>query len=1048
MARFFIDRPIFAWVIAILIMMGGALSIYSLPVAQYPDIASPEVAISATYPGASAKTVEDSVTQVIEQNMKGIDNLLYMYSTSSSSGQATINLAFTTGTDIDIAQVQVQNKLQLATPLLPDSVQRQGVAVNKSVKNYLMVASLISENGSMNETDIADYIAANLQDPVGRISGVGETTLFGGQYAMRIWLDPDKMLQYQLNPSDVILAIQEQNRQLTGGQVGAGPALPGQQINVTINAASRLQTVEEFERIILRTNQDGSSLYLGDVAGIELNSEIFLATARFNGKPTAALAIKLAPGANALDTANAVKAELQELSEFFPEGLTVVFPYDTTPFVSISIKAVVQTLIEAVVLVFLVMFLFLQSFRATLIPTIAVPVVLLGTFGVLAAFGFSINTLTMFGMVLAIGLLVDDAIVVVENVERIMREEGLGPKEAAKKSMGQITGALVGVAMVISAVFVPMAFMGGSTGVIYRQFSITIVSSMVLSVLVGMILTPALCATMLPQEVHLVEGGFFGKFNRWFHQVTDKYQGTVGRIIRKPARWLASFGVAVALVCFLFVRLPSSFLPDEDQGVLMIMAQLPSGATFERTTEVMKQVEEYFLEEEKDVVESVMLVSGVSFAGNTQNAGLGFVRLKDWDQRPGREQRVPAIMGRAMGRFMQIPEATVYAFAPPAVMELGTASGFVFELQDRGGVGHDTLMEARGMLLGKASQHPALMNVRPNGLDDVEEYSLDIDLAKAGAQNLSTGEVNTAIASYWGSSYVNDFMDKGRTKKVYIQADPHYRMQASDFDRYYIRNNQGEMVPFSSFISMHSSQGSPRLERYNGVSSIEIQGAAAPGYSTGQAMAAMEELASELPPGIGYSWTGISLQEKMSGAQAPMLYALSTIVVFLCLAALYESWSIPFSVLLVVPLGILGALGGVWLRDMSNDVYFQIGLLTIIGLSAKNSILIVEFARDLHDQGQELLDATVQAVRMRLRPIIMTSLAFILGVLPLAISNGAGSGAQNALGTSVICGMFTATLLGIYFTPIFFVLVTRFFAARRNKAAAVSAHAQLGESHA
>ena len=1041
MARFFIDRPIFAWVIAILIMMAGSAALFTLPVAQYPEIASPEVAISARYPGASAKTVEDTVTQVIEQQMKGLDNLLYMYSTSDSSGQCTVNFAFKTGTDIDIAQVQVQNKLQLATPLLPEEVQRQGISVTKSVKNFLLVVSFYSEDGSMAEADIGDYVASNIKDPIGRIEGVGDTTLFGAQYGMRIWLDPARMEQYRLNPSDVIAAIREQNAQVTGGQVGAGPAPAGQQINVTINAASRLETVDQFRNILLRTNGDGSRLYLRDVATAELTNESFNAKGRYNGMPSAGLAIKLASGANALETAGRIKAEIEALEPFFPQGLKTVFPYDTTPFVSLSIQSVFSTLIEAIVLVFLVMYLFLQSFRATIIPTIAVPVVLLGTFGVLAAAGYSINSLTMFGMVLAIGLLVDDAIVVVENVERLMREENLGPKEAAKKSMDQITSALVGVAMVICAVFVPMAFMSGSTGVIYRQFSITIVTAMVLSVIVAIVLTPALCATMLPEKMHHASAGFFGRFNTWFENLTGRYKNGVGRMISGPGRFLAAFGCGIAVIAFLFFRLPSGFLPEEDQGVIMASVQLPSGASFERTMAVLDQVSDHFLHTESAAVDSVMTVAGFSFAGNGQNNGIAFIRLKDWSERTGANLRAQAVAGRAMGVFSRISEANVFAFTPPAVMELGNATGFDFELIDRAGRGHEALMEARNILLGKAAAHPDLTMVRPNGMENVEEYKLAIDLEKAGAQGLSKGEINTAIGAYWGSSYVNDFTDKGRTKKVYVQARPDARMQASDFSRYYVRNANGDMVPFSSFMSMSSDTGSPRLERYNGLPAMEILGEAAPGKSTGQAMAAMEQIAGELPAGFSYSWTGLSLQEVTSGSQAPILYAISLAVVFLCLAALYESWTVPLAVLLVVPTGVLGALAGMFLRDMYNDVYFQIGLLTVIGLSAKNSILIVEFAKDLYETGMDIYEATVRAVRMRLRPIVMTSLCFILGVVPLAISSGAGSGGQNALGTTVVFGVTAATVLGIYYTPLFFVVVTRLF-TRTRKATAASSQIQ------
>lgn len=1039
MAKFFIDRPIFAWVIAILIMMAGSLALVTLPIAQYPDIAPPEVSINAMYPGASAKTVEDTVTQVIEQQMKGLDNLMYMYSTSDSAGRARISFAFESGTNIDIAQVQVQNKLQLATPLLPEEVQRQGISVVKSVRNYLMVASFISEDNSMGEADIGDYIAANILDGLGRLYGVGDVELFGSQYAMRIWTDPAKFQQYKLNPADVVAAIRGQNSQVAGGQVGAGPAVEGQQINLTINASTRLQSVEEFENILIRTNPDGSKLLLKDVARVELNNEYFIAKPAYNGQIAVGMGIKLASGANALKTADGVKKELEYLSQFFPPGLKIIYPHDTTNYIRISISSVFRTLGEAIILVFLVMYLFLQRFRATLIPTIAIPVVLLGTFGVLAAAGYSINTLTMFGLVLSIGLLVDDAIVVVENVERLMREEGLNPRDAARKSMDQITGALVGVAMVIAAVFVPMAFMGGATGVIFRQFSITIVTAMTLSVIVAIVLTPALCATMLSDKKHAATQGFFGKFNRWFENVTLRYQKKVGKIIVRPVRYILFFTLGLAVIGYLFVRLPTAFLPDEDQGVIFITAELPAGATFERTMAVMNQIEHYFNTAEKDIVQGVFVISGVGFAGFGQNMGLGFVRLKDWSERKDKSKRVPAVVARAMPVLMKIPEASVFAFSPPAISELGFATGFDFELVDRGGHGHEALTEARNQLLQDARSHPMLVSIRPNGMEDVEQYELKVDLAKAGAHGLTKAEINSTIAAYWGSMYVNDFMDKGRTKKVYLQADSPFRMQPGDFNKYYVRNSNGDMVPFSSFLSIESTYGSPRLERYNGLPAMEILGAAAQGYSTGQAMTVMEELSAKLPSGFGYSWTGISYQEKLSGDQAPLLYALSLIVVFLCLAALYESWSIPFSVMMVVPTGVIGALLGVFFRDMNNDIYFQIGLLTVIGLSAKNSILIVEFAKELYAEGLSIYEATMQAVRMRLRPIIMTSMAFILGVVPLALTTGAGSGGQNALGTAVVFGVLSATFLGIFFTPIFFVLVTRLFTRKKEKAPLESA---------
>jgi multidrug efflux pump len=1031
MAKFFIDRPIFAWVIAILIMMAGAFSVLSLPVAQYPSIAATEVSINANYPGASARTVADAVTQVIEQQMKGLDRLLYMYSYGESSGRAQVRFAFEAGTNIDIALVQVQNKLQLALPLLPEEVQRQGVSVEKSGISTLISIMLTCADGSQNGADLTNYIASYIQDPISRLPGVGELTLYGTPYAMRIWCDPDKFRQFSLNPSEVVAAIRSQNAQVAGGQVAAGPNPPGQEINFTIIASERMRTPEEFENVILRTEQDGSVLRLRDVARVELNQERFWFSVRYNGEPAACLDIKLAPGGNALETIAAVKKEMASLSAFFPPGVSHLFPNDTGPIVSDSIRAVFETLVEATVLVFLVMFLFLQSFRATLIPTVAIPVVLLGTFGVMSAAGFSINTLTMFGMVLAVGLLVDNAIVVVENVERLMRQERLGPREAAVRSMEQITGALVGVAVAIAAVFVPMAFLGGATGVIYRQFSITIVTAMTLSVIVAIVLTPAMCATMLPNGHPPASQGLFGKFNRWFEWITLRYQRQVRRSLSRRGRFLAAFAVALALIGAIFHVLPSAFLPEEDQGILRLFVRLPPGATFERTDAVLARVDRYFREKEP-AVESVMTISGASYAGSSQNVGNGVVQLKDWKDRKGRDLGAAAVAARAMAAFSGYPEGEVFVFAPPAVLELGSATGFDFELIDRAGLGHESLMAARARILEEAGAHPALRNVRPNGLDDVEQYRLRIDMARAGAQSLDTAEINTTIAAFWGGMYVNDFMDKGRTKKVFIQAEADKRLQASDFKRYYVRNGKGEMVPFSSFLTVDSTMGSSRLERYGGLPSIEILGEAAPGYSSGQAMEIMESLVDKLPQGFGYAWTKLSYQERLTGGQAPTLYAVSLAVVFLCLAALYESWTIPFSVLLVAPLGAVGALGGVLLRGMNNDIYFQIGLLTVIGLSAKNSILIVEFARDMHARGQDLLRATTNAVRLRLRPIIMTSLCFILGVIPLAVSSGAGAGGQNAIGTTVVFGVSVTTALGIYYTPIFFVLVTRLFARKQR----------------
>ncbi|ECK4747402.1 efflux RND transporter permease subunit [Salmonella enterica] len=1036
MPNFFIDRPIFAWVIAIIIMLAGGLAILKLPVAQYPTIAPPAVTISATYPGADAKTVQDTVTQVIEQNMNGIDNLMYMSSNSDSTGTVQITLTFESGTDADIAQVQVQNKLQLAMPLLPQEVQQQGVSVEKSSSSFLMVVGVINTDGTMTQEDISDYVAANMKDPISRTSGVGDVQLFGSQYAMRIWMNPTELTKYQLTPVDVINAIKAQNAQVAAGQLGGTPPVKGQQLNASIIAQTRLTSTDEFGKILLKVNQDGSQVRLRDVAKIELGGENYDVIAKFNGQPASGLGIKLATGANALDTATAIRAELKKMEPFFPPGMKIVYPYDTTPFVKISIHEVVKTLVEAIILVFLVMYLFLQNFRATLIPTIAVPVVLLGTFAVLAAFGFSINTLTMFGMVLAIGLLVDDAIVVVENVERVMTEEALPPKEATRKSMGQIQGALVGIAMVLSAVFIPMAFFGGSTGAIYRQFSITIVSAMALSVLVALILTPALCATMLKPVAKGDHGegkkGFFGWFNRLFDKSTHHYTDSVGNILRSTGRYLLLYLIIVVGMAYLFVRLPSSFLPDEDQGVFLTMVQLPAGATQERTQKVLDEVTDYYLNKEKANVESVFAVNGFGFAGRGQNTGIAFVSLKDWADRPGEKNKVEAITQRATAAFSQIKDAMVFAFNLPAIVELGTATGFDFELIDQAGLGHEKLTQARNQLFGEVAKYPDLLvGVRPNGLEDTPQFKIDIDQEKAQALGVSISDINTTLGAAWGGSYVNDFIDRGRVKKVYVMSEAKYRMLPDDINDWYVRGSDGQMVPFSAFSSSRWEYGSPRLERYNGLPSMEILGQAAPGKSTGEAMAMMEELASKLPSGIGYDWTGMSYQERLSGNQAPALYAISLIVVFLCLAALYESWSIPFSVMLVVPLGVIGALLAATFRGLTNDVYFQVGLLTTIGLSAKNAILIVEFAKDLMDkEGKGLVEATLEAVRMRLRPILMTSLAFMLGVMPLVISSGAGSGAQNAVGTGVLGGMVTATVLAIFFVPVFFVVVRRRFSRK------------------
>ncbi len=1048
MPRFFINRPIFAWVIAIMVMLAGLLSIKMLPVSQYPAIAPPQIAINATYPGASAQTVQDTVTQVIEQKLNGIDNLIYMASTSDSAGAVTITMTFKAGTDPNIAQVQVQNKLQLAVPLLPQIVQKQGIAVVKSSRNYLLIIGLVSEDGSMDRNSLTDYMVSNLQDIISRLDGVGELLLFGTQNAMRIWVNPAKLNSFHLTTNDVITALQAQNVQVSAGQFGGLPATKGQQLNATINARSLLQNAEQFDAIILRTNPDGSTVKLKDVAESKIGTENYEIQSYYNGKPLGGMAVRLAAGANALETGNRIKAKMAELSKYFPPGMKVVYPYDSTPFVKISIEEVVQTLIEAVFLVFIIMFLFLQNIRATLIPTIAVPVVLLGTMGVLAACGFSINTLTMFALVIVIGLLVDDAIVVVENVERIMSEEGLSPHDATIKSMGQITSALWGIATVLTAVFLPMAFFGGSTGVIYRQFSITIISAMILSVLVAMILTPALCSTLLkPVEKGHTPGecGWFCKFFNWFNRVFDycrgKYEGIVGRSFGKPVRYLVVYFAIVVAMGYFFMHLPTSFLPDEDQGFLLCQVQLPAGATQERTIQTIRQMERYFLEKESKTVEGIITVAGFSFAGRGQNMGLAWVKLKDWKVRKTPDLKAPAIAGRAMKEFSQIRDGLAFAFSPPAVLELGVANGFDFQLQDRGGLGHDKLMEARNQLLGMAMKNPKLTAVRPNGQDDSPQFKLDIDDVRAGALGVSQADINNVLSTAWGSTYVSDFIQSGRVKKVYLQSDPNYRMLPEDINSWYVSNKSGLMVPFSAFATARWQYGSPRLERYNGIPSVEVLGQAKPGISTGEAMAEVEKMAAQLPPGIGYEWTGLSYEEKNAGAQAPALYAISLLVVFLSVAALYESWTIPFVNLLMLPLGLVGAVIAVKLRVFPNDVYLQIGLLTTIGLSTKNAILIIQFIKEQMHQGHELVEATLMAVKIRLRPVIMTSLAFFFGTLPLALTKGAGAAAQNAIGTAVTGGLLSATFIDLIFIPFFFVLVSRLFAKKQALAPVVATNA-------
>ena len=1048
LSRFFLDRPVFAWVIAIILMVAGGLAIYNLPISQYPPIAPPSIAITSFYPGASAETVENSVTQIIEQKMTGFDKMLYLSATSDSSGSSRVELTFAPGTDPDLAWAQVQNKLQLAMANLPEVVQSTGVKVSKSTRNFLMLVGLISEDGSMDGNDLRDYAQSNLEKVLSRVPGVGEVEMFGGQYAMRIWLNPEKLTDYQITVQEVITALRAYNVEVSAGQFGGAPAVEGQRLNAAIIVQSMLKTPEEFAAIPLRANPDGSVIRIKDVGRTQLGTESYDIESYYNGKPASAMGIRQAAGANALETADNVKAKMEEMSHFFPPGMKVIYPYDTTPFIRVAITEVVKTLFEAILLVFLVMYLFMGNMRATLIPTIAVPVVILGTFAVLGLFGFSINMLTMFAMILAIGLLVDDAIVVVENVERIMSEEGLSPREATAKSMDQITSALIGIGLVLSAVFGPMAFFSGSTGVIYRQFSITIVASMLLSVVVALILTPVLCVSFLkpvPKGHQPAESGiwFLRPFFRWFDRIffrsRDHYLRLVGGSLAKKLRYLLVFLLIVAGMGFLFQRMPTAYLPDEDQGMLMVQTMLPANATLEQTQKVMNRVKDYFLEREKDAVVGIITLSGVSFSGRGQNSGLSFVRLKDWDLRGRPELKVGALAGRAMREFSKIRNAMVFAFPPPAVVELGQSKGFDFQLLDRGGLGHAKLMEARNQLLGMAARDPVLTKVRPNGLEDVPEYRVDVDWEKAGALGLPIASIHHTISAAFGSAYVNDFIQGGRVKRVYAQADAPYRMLPQDLEKLYVRNNAGKMVPFSSFASGHWTSGSPKLERFNGFPSLNILGEAAPGRSSGEAMQAMEGFVRKLPQGIGFDWTGLSYQERQAGTQTAPLYAFSILVIFLCLAALYESWPIPISILLALPLGVVGGVIASTVRGLPNDVYFQIGLLTTLGLTTKNAILIVQFAKARVAEGMGLIDATLEAAKLRLRPIIMTSLAFGFGVLPLALAGGAGAGAQKAIGTAVLGGVVTATFLVTLLAPLFYVLIEKTFGRHRKREAAKTA---------
>ncbi len=1042
MGKFFIDRPVFAWVIALFIILAGALSITKLPVSQYPSIAPPTIVVTAVYPGATAQALEDSVTSLIEQEMNGADGLQYMESQSQANGQVQITLTFSTSTNADLAAVDVQNRLKRVESRLPQAVTQQGVQVNKARSNFLLFITLSSEDNKLDPIALGDYLSRNVLNEIKRVPGVGQAQLFGSERAMRIWIDPARLMGYKLTPADVSNAIRAQNAQVASGTLGELPSPGTQQISATVVVNGQLSTPAQFGAIVLRANPDGSVVRLSDVARIELGGQAYATSARIDGKPISAIGVQLSPTANALGTANAVHAKMDELAKYFPPNVKYTVPYDTSEFVKISIQEVVKTLLEAIVLVFLVIFLFLQNIRYTLIPTVVVPVALMGTFAVMNAFGFSINVLTMFGLVLAIGILVDDAIVVVENVERIMSEEGLPPREATKKAMGQISGALVGITLVLVSVFIPMAFFGGAVGAIYRQFTLSMVASILFSVLMAFTLTPALAATILKpirKGEHQERKGFYGWFNKRFHATSVGYQGVVARLLKKTGRTMLVYGLVVIAVGLLYARLPSSFLPSEDQGNIITNIQLAPGASQSRTLEVVKEVENYYLKQPG--VEHVVAVTGFSFSGNGQNAALAFIPLKEWSQR-GKEDSADAIAAKAFAAFSQIKDAIVYPLNPPPIRELGNSTGFTFRLQDRAGMGHDALVAARNDLLGIAAQSKVLTGVRPEGLEDAPQLQMDIDRDKANALGVSFADINSVLSTALGSAYVNDFPNQGRQQRVIVQADAPMRLQPEDLARLYVRNARGAMVPFSTFTSSRWTQGPVQLLRYNGYPAMKISGNAAPGYSTGEAMAEMEALVAKLPAGFGYEWTGQSLEEKSSGSQAPALYALSLIAVFLVLAALYESTSIPVSVMLVVPLGILGSLLGVTLRGMPNDVYFKVGMIAVIGLSAKNAILIIEFAKDLQAQGKSLIDATLEAIHMRFRPIIMTSLAFILGVLPLVLASGAGSGAQRAIGTGVMSGMITATVLAVFFVPVFFVVVRSLFKGSERQRALAAAHIQ------
>ncbi len=1034
MSRFFINRPILSWVMAIVIMIAGGLSLIKLPVSQYPEIAAPAIMITAVYPGASAETVQDTVVQVIEQELSGLDGFRYLSSNSNTDGSFEVIATFEQGTDSDIALMQVQNKLQLATPKLPLEVQRQGMRVVKFQINFMQVVALVDESGKLDAFDLGNYLASHMKDPISRIDGMGDILLLGSPRAMRIWLDPDKLTNYHLMPKDIAAAIQDENVQVSAGQLAGLPALKGVELNATITSASRMVSVDEFNHILLKVNLDGSQVLLQDVAKVEVGADNFSISSLYNGKPSAGMAMRLAPGANLLDVSKKVKEVVEAQSQFFPQGVKALFPYDTTPSVKSSISSVVRTIVEASILVFLVMFLFLQNIRATLVPTLAIPVVLLGTFGVLAALGLTINVLTMYAMVLAIGLLVDDAIVVVENVERIMHEQAISVKEATILSMTQIQGALVGIGLVLSAVFVPMAFFGGSAGIIYRQFAATIVVAMALSVLIALTFTPALCASILkkPQPKVKKRRGFFWLFNRFFDRGTNYYEKGVRNILYRRGRYMFIFLIITVGTGWLFTQLPKAFLPNEDQGVVMIEVRMPANSTAERMEQTMAEFRDYLLTEEKHLVKTVFTVNGFNFAGRGQNAGMAFVNLADWSERKGKGEDVFSLVARAQQHFNSIRDGMVIAFPPPAIMEMGNAMGFDFYLQDNAGLGHTELVKARDKFLELAAQSPVLTNVRPNGKNDEPQLCVVIDKERARALQLRLSDINDTLSAAWGSMYVNDFIDEGRVKRVYLQGEASARMLPTDLDKWHVRNQRGEMIPFNAFATTQWYMGPPKLERFNGLSAIEILGEPAPGYSTGDAMLAIADIMKQLPSEISLSYSGLSYEEIQTQDQAPALYVMTILFVFLSLAALYESWSVPFSVALVVPFGILGAVIATLLRGLSSDVYFQIGLMTTIGLSAKNAILIVEFAKHLYEKdGKPLIDAAAEAARMRLRPIIMTSLAFTFGVLPMALASGAGQGSQHSVATGVIGGMLASTFLAIFFVPLFYVFVVKLFSRKK-----------------